>query len=236
MKNMVWFVAEVVDVSDKLGRVKVRCVDIHDGVDDNDLPLAIVGQTTMSASMKGVGVSPHGLLKGSQVVGFFFDGEQKQLPFILCSFNTTTDDEPDVSSLTQDEYPKNKVFVTETGHIIEISDSENNSRIHIKHRTGTHYIIDNDGNMTRNSIKDDYQVTAGDGFITVDGNVVENIKGDYTLNVDGNYSVSVKGSASLTTSSSYTVKSSGLYSVKCSAHNMDAGGQAKIKAGVILLN
>ena len=239
MQNMIWFIGEVVDVSDKLGRVKVRCLDQHEGVKDEDLPLAVVAQSTMSASMSGVGSSPHGLLKGSNVIGFYFDGEQKQIPFILCTFNSKTDDKPDVNELaynTKSEYPKNKVYHTESGHTIEIDDSSKNGRIHIKHRTGSLFLIDNEGTITRTSVNDDTQVTAGDGFITVKGNVTEKITGNYTLDVGGSYSVKVGGSATYNIGGSCNNTVGGVYSIKSSSYNLNAGGQAKLKAGVILLN
>lgn len=236
---MIWFIGEVTDVSDKLGRVKVRIVDQHDDIDDKDLPLAIVAQSTMSASMSGVGISPHGLLKGSNVIGFYLDGDTKQMPFILCTFNSQTNDKPDVSELAfneKSEYPKNKVHHTESGHTIEIDDSKDNGRIHIKHRSGTFYIIDNDGTFTRCSVKDDYQVTAGNGHITVKGNVTEKIDGNYTLHVGGNYSVKVGGSTTFDVSGGYSNNVGGSYSIKSASYNLNAGGQAKLKAGVIMLN
>lgn len=239
MKHMIWFIGEVVDVSDKLGRVKVRCVDQHEGVSDEDLPLAIVSQSTMSASMAGVGSSPHGLLKGSNVIGFYLDGEQMQIPFVLCTFNSRTDDKPDVNELAftdKSEYPMNKVYHTQSGHTIEIDDSPNNGRIHIKHRTGSLFLIDNDGNITRTSVKNDTQVTAGDGFITVKGNVTEKIDGNYTLEVGGNYSVKVGGTTTYNVGGSWNNNVGGVYGIRSAAYNLNAGGQAKVKAGVILLN
>ena len=40
----------------------------------------------------------------------------------------------------------NKVFETESGHIREYDDTSGHERIHERHRTGTSYEIDKDGN------------------------------------------------------------------------------------------
>jgi hypothetical protein len=69
-----------------LGRVKVRCFNIHPEdrnlVPTEDLPWAIVLAPTTSASISGIGWSPNGLENGSWVHGFFFDGDECQYPVV----------------------------------------------------------------------------------------------------------------------------------------------------------
>ena len=93
--DFVPFIAQVEDVNDpkQSGRVKVRCVGWHpkDKADlaTKDLPWARVGMPTTHAQIGRVG-GKHGLLPGSMVMGFFMDGHDAQKPFILSSFNATS--------------------------------------------------------------------------------------------------------------------------------------------------
>ena len=93
--DFVPFIAQVEDVNDpkQSGRVKVRCVGWHpkDKADlaTEDLPWARVGMPTTHAQIGRVG-GKHGLLPGSMVMGFFMDGHDAQKPFILTSFNATS--------------------------------------------------------------------------------------------------------------------------------------------------
>lgn len=89
--GFVWFEGIVVDIEDpeEVGRVKVRIFGIHPNTNDvlnEDLPWAMVLQPTSSASLSGIGTSPHGLLQGSQVFGFFRDGSSSQYPVVLGSY------------------------------------------------------------------------------------------------------------------------------------------------------
>jgi hypothetical protein len=91
MNGFVWFFGRVVDINDPatLGRVRVRVHGIHPEdtslVKDEDLPWAVPIQPVTSAGFAGIGFSPTGLLVGSQVFGFFADGEDCQIPFVLGS-------------------------------------------------------------------------------------------------------------------------------------------------------
>lgn len=83
-----WFVGVVEDRNDpqKAGRVKVRCVghhteDIQD-IPTADLPWASVMMPVTAGGNSGIGFSPHFLIEGTWVVGFFRD-PAKQEPIIM---------------------------------------------------------------------------------------------------------------------------------------------------------
>ena len=65
-----------------LGRVRVRIYGLH--TDDKskiaspDLPWSDVLMPTTSPSLSGLGLSPHGLVEGSTVMGFFRDEDDMQ--------------------------------------------------------------------------------------------------------------------------------------------------------------
>lgn len=81
-----WFVGTVVQrvgdpMPNPLGRVKVRIVGVHDGIDDVDLPWASVMLPTTSG---GVNAGfPARLQVNAQVFGIFLDGNQSQSPLVL---------------------------------------------------------------------------------------------------------------------------------------------------------
>lgn len=98
--NTYWFQGVVEDIHDpeKMGRVKVRCFGIHTnktvldpstgrGIPTEDLPWAFVAQGTMSASMHGIGTSPHGLVEGSWVFGVSLDGMRYNTLLVLGSLS-----------------------------------------------------------------------------------------------------------------------------------------------------
>ena len=83
-----WFVGVVEDRDDPehAGRVRVRCIGYHsDSTDDiptQDLPWASVMMPVTAGGMSGVGMSPHFLVEGTWVMGFFRD-PAKQEPIII---------------------------------------------------------------------------------------------------------------------------------------------------------
>ena len=86
-----WFTGVVEDRFDpeELNRVRVRCFGFHSenqaDIDTEDLPWATVMMPTTAAGTSGVGDTPHGLMEGSWVVGFFRDGPSAQDPIIMGS-------------------------------------------------------------------------------------------------------------------------------------------------------
>lgn len=84
------FIGVVEDVADPLasGRVRVRCFGFHNRkaseMPTNTLPWALVAAPTTSASNSGIGESS-GLLVGTWVIGFFFDGRAAQYPCVTHS-------------------------------------------------------------------------------------------------------------------------------------------------------
>ena len=83
-----WFVGIVEDRADpdKAGRVRVRCLGYHTSdiqkIPMEDLPWASVMMPVTAGANSGIGFSPHFLLEGTWVVGFFRD-LAKQEPVII---------------------------------------------------------------------------------------------------------------------------------------------------------
>lgn len=148
-----WFTAEVEDVNDpdKMNRVRVRCHGWH--TDDtgilptNKLPWATVMMPSTSASYRGIG-SNHELMVGSWVVGFFRDGPSAQDPLILGSIASKTNGTIDIPSEARNDPPDNKVHKTESGHTIELDNTDGEERIKIKHKSGSHITFNKDGSVS----------------------------------------------------------------------------------------
>ena len=83
-----WFIGVVEDRADpeKAGRVRVRCLGYHSAdvqkIPTEDLPWASVMMPVTAGANSGIGVSPHFLIEGTWVVGFFRD-PAKQEPVIM---------------------------------------------------------------------------------------------------------------------------------------------------------
>ena len=83
-----WFVGVVEDraAPEFLSRVRVRCLGYHTAdtqkIPKDDLPWASVMMPVTAGANSGIGVSPHFLLEGTWVVGFFRD-LAKQEPVII---------------------------------------------------------------------------------------------------------------------------------------------------------
>ena len=90
---------------------------------------------------------------------------------------------------------------TESGHIVEFDDTPFAERIYEKHKSGTFYEIDIDGNKVTRIVGDKYEIVAGAEYVNVKGNVNLTIdancntfiKGDYNVIVNGNKTETVKG-------------------------------------------
>ena len=121
-------------------------------------------------------------------------------------------DEP--SSPYNAKYPYNHVKESESGHVIEIDDTEGAERIHEYHRTGTFREVHPDGSKVTKIVGDDFEIIQknkhlhvrgnisitvdGDADILVNGNVEEQVKKNVNRVVEGNVTELVKGSLTRT--------------------------------------
>ena len=113
----------------------------------------------------------------------------------------TLEDRTPTIKRRQTEYPYNRVYESESGHIIEIDDTPFAERMYRKHRTGTFQEWDADGNSVTRIVSNNYTIVAGTDFVnvkgdvnlTIDSNCKTYIKGDWDIQVDGNKTETVKG-------------------------------------------
>ena len=279
-----WFMGVVEDRFDpeEMNRVRVRCFGFHTDnkslLPTEDLPWATVMMPVHDSGTSGIGNSPHALMEGSWVIGFFRDGPSAQDPIVMGSIASvsSTDDKTKgftalsyptgdyigqsdvnfsareteyqkgnswlgrvvtgirsaikkaspakVSSVSEDkddayyerkewneleqlnghvpEYPYNKVYETEGGHITEIDDTPGFERTNRQHPSGTFEEIYNDGTRNVKIVGDDYVVLLkdknihikGDCNLTVDGDMRHLVYGNYHLEVQKDYTLNIHGS------------------------------------------
>jgi hypothetical protein len=211
-----WFVGIVEDNTTddmKLGGCKVRVFGVHEDLPTDRLPDAIVMMPTTSGSFQGIGDTP-GLLAGSFVFGFFLDGSAKRYPMIIGTMpylpgenennhsipslareiqsvvNNKVGNEPDSSYAAK--YPYNRAIVTRAGHIVEIDDTPDNERLHIRHSKGSYVEINKDGRMIIKSVDDSFEIVGKDKNIHIEGNANIKVKGNMNSIVDGKTTITGK--------------------------------------------
>ena len=69
------------------------------------------------------------------------------------------------------QYPYNKVYESESGHIMEYDDTPGAERINQMHRSGTYYEIDDSGNKTTKVTGDNHNLTIHDDYLYVKGKI-----------------------------------------------------------------
>lgn len=258
--DFTWFTGVVEDINDplKAGRVKVRIYFYHEQdknvIPTEQLPWAMTGLPVTGASTDGIGNTPHALIVGSHVIGFFVDGPNAQLPMVLFSFPGMSDGVPDVNRLARGEvlektledsgqwkekasgakpeYPNNKVIQTTSGHFIEIDDTPGKERLHILHKSGTFWEMHPDGTSVYHTKGENYQIVhkdmkiyvKGNVDMVVNGNVTETIKGNKTSNITGNYNITCKA-YSITTKASWTAKVGSTGYFKCGSTFVQKGAK-----------
>lgn len=103
---------------------------------------------------------------------------------------------PDTEEGLSATYPYNQVTQTPAGHILEFNNTAGHERILIKHgreQTGINFGPDGSviisSTRTVHMVGEDYNLSAGDGQLTFNGNLTLNVTGDFNVNVGGEYNV-----------------------------------------------
>lgn len=134
-------------------------------------------------------------------------------------------------------YPLNKVFKSENGHIQEFDDTEGNERYHRYHPSGSYIEVQSDGTQVQKIVKDNYDITMGDKFVHIQGTVKVNIGGNVTLVIDGDCTTQVTGNRTDVVMGDYTLSVGGDTSiVSAGALKESSGSNVTIKGKRIDLN
>ena len=122
------------------------------------------------------------------------------------------------------QYPYNKVFETESGHIQEFDDTPGQERIHTYHRAGTYQEIDANGSVINYIV--------GDKFTLMERNGCIHVGGECNITVDGNLNVFARTDANIEVAQNATIRVGNNLDVGV-ANDMyfAAGGDVLVKAG-----
>jgi len=201
-------IVEAIDDPLKLGRVKVRIINEHDdNIKTDDIDWAFIMLPVTSATVEGVGDSPN-LSVGTQVMGVFIDGNEKQIPMVLGTRpiipdndenkhsiswlargkNTITKDKigPEPESPYKAEYPYNRTITSRSGHVIELDDTPEHERVHIYHKSGTYFEINEKGRLVIKTPDESIEIVKSDKtFYCANGNWNNTVKkGDWNVTLD----------------------------------------------------
>lgn len=121
------------------------------------------------------------------------------------------------------QYPYNKVYESEAGHIQEFDDTPGYERIHTYHRAGTYQEVDPNGTQTNYIVGDSFTITERNGFVWIGG--------ECNLTVDGNVNIFCRTDANIEVSQNATIKiGNNLDLGVANDMSMAIGGDLNIKA------
>jgi len=131
-------------------------------------------------------------------------------------------------------YPKNNVYESESGHLIEYDDTSGSERIHQRHRTGSGYEIDSSGNKVEIIKGESYRLLSNKEQVQIQGQSDISIDGRHKLYinksgvVDNHYDIQIGAGASI----NIQVDSGdvNIHTIQGKI-NLNAGGDYNLKVG-----
>lgn len=145
-----WFIGVVEDRFDPLmmNRVKVRCFGYHEEdeaiLPTSDLPWALVMNPTTTGGGSGIGSTPHGLVEGSWVVGFFMDGNVAQDPLVIGSISSFNSFGSSEGSFSGASYPQQNHLRNTDVHPNATGQNILESRVEAEFKNANYNMIDRD--------------------------------------------------------------------------------------------
>ena len=113
-------------------------------------------------------------------------------------FNSTVMNPPSsFHDIPSPQYPYNKVYESESGHIIEVDDTRDAERIAVEHRTGTFFEIHPDGSQVTRIVNDNWYAVYKDNEMYVGGNCKVFVEGDAKIEVRGKTDIESTGNLSV---------------------------------------
>ena len=82
------------------------------------------------------------------------------------------------------QFPHNYVEESESGHVIQIDDTENAERLSVTHRAGTFIEVHPDGTQVAKIVGDRFTIILGDDSIRIDGDYNLIINGEFHTNME----------------------------------------------------
>lgn len=104
------------------------------------------------------------------------------------------------------QYPYNKVYRSESGHLIEVDDTPGHERLLDQHKSGTYTEMQEDGVYVKKVVTDNYTIVCGDDFVSVEGKAQIVVKGACQLRVGGFLTVTADAGINMSTKGDFRLK------------------------------
>jgi hypothetical protein len=122
------------------------------------------------------------------------------------------------------KYPFNKVFESESGHVVEIDDTAGAERIHVYHRSGSFVEFHPDGTIVKKSIKDDTEIVLSNKSVYVVGTCNIVVEGNTSIKTFGNLDIQAKENIDIKAGGNINMVCGGDLVTGCSGENRVAAG------------
>ena len=175
------------------------------------------------------------LRKATRITGIStadFDAFTNADGSLVAGSDSDTFDQPEVSYNAS--YPKNNVYESESGHIREYDDTSGSERIQERHRTGTSYEIDHQGNKV--------EIIKGESYRLLSNKEQVQIQGQSDISIDGRHKLFINKSQTLNNHYDIQVGANASINIQVDSGdvnihtiqgkiNMNAGGDYNLKVG-----
>jgi hypothetical protein len=104
------------------------------------------------------------------------------------------------------EYPYNKSYKSESGHLIEIDDTPGKERLLDQHVSGTYTEMKPNGDFVTKVVKDNYTIVCGSDMITIQGRALVHVSGDCNLKVGGYLTITADEGINMSTKGDFRLK------------------------------
>lgn len=104
------------------------------------------------------------------------------------------------------EYPYNKSYRSESGHLIEIDDTPGKERLLDQHVSGTYVEMQPDGDLVTKVVRDGYTVVCGSDTVTIEGSALVHVAGDCNLRVGGYLTITADKGINISTKGDFRLK------------------------------
>jgi len=129
------------------------------------------------------------------------------------------------------KYPFNHVVETESGHVLELDDTDGAERIHVYHNSGTFSEIDTDGSKSEKIKSSSALIVEEDCLIKIMGAKHQSIGNDGSLIIGGQLQIQVSGNVNLVVGGTLYHTVTGDYNIKATGNVNIDGAQVMINSG-----
>lgn len=135
------------------------------------------------------------------------------------------------------QYPLNRVFCSESGHLLEFDDTPNSRRVHLYHSAGTFTEIDENGTQVNKIVGDNYTIMERNGYVYIKGAHNVTVDGAHNLKVEGTVNIDIDGATNINVFNDVKLKVSGdLHTSVGGDYFMKVAGKFAVDAKRIDLN